>query len=282
VAVAGNGGPTQKRPVVQSLDRALAILDALLLAADGLSLSDLACTTGLPKSTTHRLLATLEARHFAIRDTARGTYVLGRKILPNARLALTVHDLLIDLALASGETANVGVLVGNEIVFVDRADSPNALRWQLGIGARVPSHCSGLGKAILAFTGDIEVRALLGDVLGRYTKQTITDMVELRKELAKVRRRGFALDNEEFMDGVRCVAVPILDESGTPVASVSLAGPAFRLTATVASDQVPRLIAAAGAVSRILAGGRRMLELQDGDETSLGWLAAALGRTTSA
>lgn len=246
-----------ERGVVQSLDRALSILDALAVSDEGLSLADIASRTSLPKSTAHRLLATLGLRGFVVRDVVTGAYRLGPKNLPNLAPGPEVHDVLVDLAADSGETANLGVLVGREVLYLDRADSPQALRWQLGVGTRVPAHCSGLGKAILAFTDQEQVvrRALAGR-LARYTERTTTDARALREELAVVRRRGFSLDNEEFMDGVRCVAVPILGPGGEAVASISLAGPAFRLSLQAATAQVPRLVAGAGRVAKILAERR--------------------------
>ena len=235
--------------VVQSLDRALGILEILGRAEGELSLAEVAARVELPKSTVHRLLGTMELRGFVVRDPLSGVYRLG--VGPAARPGFgpAAHQVLVDLAQSSGETANLGTLVGREILYVDRADSPHALRWQLGIGSRVPAHAAGLGKAILAQLAAEAVRKLLPRRLKAYTDRTITDRNALLDELAIVRRRGFAIDNEEFMEGVRCVAAPVFDEAGRVVGAVSLAGPAFRLTPEAAAHQARPVVAAARSVS---------------------------------
>jgi IclR family transcriptional regulator, KDG regulon repressor len=241
------------RTVVQSLDRALSILDVLSVARGGMSLGAIAAETGLAKSTTHRLLSTLELRGFVSRDLAAGTYRAGFKATPGLASVTEIHGVLLDLARRSGETANLGTLAGRDVVYVDRAESPQALRWQLGVGSRVPAHCSGLGKAILAFLDDAAVQRVLTKPRRTLTDRTITDADALRAELALTRRRGHAIDNEEFMDGVRCVAVPVLLNHGEVAGAISLAGPAFRLTTKRAGAQVAALHQAAGRVARLLA-----------------------------
>jgi IclR family acetate operon transcriptional repressor len=240
------------RGVVQSLDRALSILDVLTFAEEGLSLGAVAARTGLAKSTTHRLLSTLELRGFVSRDPLTGNYRSGLKSVPHLTSSPQIHEILAELAAASGETANLGTLAGRDVVYVDRADSPHALRWQLGVGSRVPAYCSGLGKAILSFSAPEIVRWVLADHRRSYTDQTIIDHKALLAELALTRRRGFALDNEEFMDGVRCIAAPVL--AGREVAgAISLAGPAFRFTLDDATGQAKRLLRAATRVAGLMA-----------------------------
>jgi DNA-binding IclR family transcriptional regulator len=241
------------RAVVQSLDRALSILDVLRFSDHALALGEVAARAGLPKSTTHRLLATLERRGFAARDTETGAYRLGLKHVTPVGAGPEIRSVLRDLARRSGETANLGALVGHEVLYVDRADSPQALRWQLGVGSRVPVHCSALGKAILASFPPPEDGQHLPRRLRQITPNTITDRAGLLAELEAVRARGYALDEEEFMQGVRCVAVSVLATSGHEVrAALSLAGPAFRLTRRRAVSQVGALRRAAATVARLL------------------------------
>lgn len=245
--------------VVQSLDRALGILEMLGRAEGELSLAEVAARVELPKSTVHRLLGTMEIRGFVVRDPLSGGYRLG--VGPAARPGFgpAAHQVLVDLARSSGETANLGTLVGREVLYVDRAESPHALRWQLGVGSRVPVHASGLGKAILAHLEVEAVTRLLPRRLDAYTGRTITDRGRFLEELSIVRRRGFAIDDEEFMEGVRCVAAPVFDDGGRVVGAVSVAGPAFRLTAEAASTQGRPVVAAARSVSLSLGyrpGGR--------------------------
>jgi len=240
------------RPVVQSLDRALSILDVLRLSDGDLALGDVAARTGLPKSTTHRLLSTLERRGLVARDQLGGAYRLATKTFAPVGAGPGVRQVLEELASRSGETANLGALVGSEVLYVDRADSPHALRWQLGVGNRVPTHCSALGKAILASLPPAEASARVPRRLKGYTDATITDRGGLLAELALTRKRGYALDNEEFMDGVRCVAVPV--GRGREVGhAISLAGPAFRLTVALAERLVGELQQAAERIGMVLA-----------------------------
>jgi DNA-binding IclR family transcriptional regulator len=238
--------------VVQSLDRALSILDAVGFSDQELSLADISMRVGLAKSTTHRLLHTLELRGFVSRNPVTGHYRPGMKTLRSLGPGPQIHQVLEDVALRSGETANLGALVGSQILYVDRADSPHALRWQLGVGERVPCHASGLGKAVLAFMDPHAVDRLLPRVLERRTEATITDRQALKAELAAVRRRGYAVDDEEFMEGVRCVAVPVRRAGGEVVGAISIAGPAFRLTREAGDAQAVPLRKAADELSVLL------------------------------
>jgi len=250
------------RAVVQSLDRALSILDVLRFSDHALALGEVAARAGLPKSTTHRLLATLERRGFAARDTETGAYRLGLKHVTPVGAGPEIRAVLQDLARRSGETANLGALVGREVLYVDRADSPQALRWQLGVGSRVPVYCSALGKAILSSFPTSQIGQHLPRTLKRITPSTVTERAALLTELETTRARGYALDEEEFMEGVRCVAVPVLATTGHEVrAALSLAGPAFRLTRRMAINQVSTLHRAAATVARVL-GDKGLLTAQ--------------------
>ncbi len=253
---------TSERGIDQSLDRALSILDVLRFAHGELALGEVSARAGLPKSTTHRLLSTLEMRGFVAKDPETGSYRLGLKHVAPVGAGPEVREVLESLASRSGETGNLGALVGREVLYVDRADSPQALRWQLGVGSRVPTHCSALGKAILASLPPAELSRHLGRQLKARTPNTITSRAALLAELATVRRRGYALDDEEFMEGVRCVAVPVQATSGHQVrAALSLAGPAFRFTRRVAVEQVGALKEAAATVARVL-GDQGLLTAQ--------------------
>ena len=240
------------RGVVQSLDRALSLLDLVSFSDHELSLGEIAARSGLAKSTAHRLLRTLELRGFVARNPANGSYRPGLKNFRGFHGGPLVHRALSDLAERSGETANLGALVGSMVLYVDRADSPQALRWQLGVGERVPAHCSGLGKAILAHLHRDAVERILPQHLEAQTAKTITDRQAFLAQLAEVRRQGFALDDEEFMEGVRCVAVPIMGPGGEAVAAVSISGPAFRVTDQVVLAGTALLHEATAAIGRQL------------------------------
>lgn len=247
-----NEGSVSDRSVVQSLDRALSLLDLVSFSDHELSLGEISARSGLAKSTAHRLLRTLELRGFVARNPANGSYRPGLKNFRGFQGGPLVHRALADLAERSGETANLGALAGAMVLYVDRADSPQALRWQLGVGERVPAHCSGLGKAILAHLGTEALERLLPPRLEPQTRNTITDRRTLLEHLSEVRRRGYALDDEEFMEGVRCVAMPIIGPGGDAVAAVSISGPAFRFTDEAIRSGVVSLRDATTAIGRQL------------------------------
>jgi DNA-binding IclR family transcriptional regulator len=247
-----NDGGESGRSVVQSLDRALSLLDLVSFSDHELSLGEISVRSGLAKSTAHRLLRTLELRGFVARNPTSGSYRPGLKNFRGFHGGPLVHRALSELAERSGETANLGALVGSMVLYVDRADSPQALRWQLGVGERVPAHCSGLGKAILGNVHGEAVERVLPEHLEALTPNTITDRRAFLAHLAEVRRRGYALDDEEFMQGVRCVAVPIMGPGGEAVAAVSISGPAFRITDAVVRSGTALLREATGAIGRQL------------------------------
>lgn len=238
--------------VVQSLDRALSILGAIAAADHDLGLADVAASVGLPKSTVHRLLRTLELRGFVARSPVSGRYRPGLRAGPDSGSGPQLHEVLVGLADRSGETANLGNRVGAEVVYLDRAQSPQALRWEIGVGARVPVHASAMGKAILSTLSRREVERILPRRLGPRTPNTMVERAALLTDLARVRRRGFAVDNEEFMEAIRCVAVPVAPRAGEAASSaLSLVGPAFRLTVERAEDLADMLKAAARKISRL-------------------------------
>jgi IclR family transcriptional regulator, KDG regulon repressor len=247
-----NEGSVSDRNVVQSLDRALSLLDLVSFSDHELSLGEIAARSGLAKSTAHRLLRTLELRGFVARNPTSGGYRPGLKNFRGFHGGPLVHRALSDLAGRSGETANLGALVGFMVLYVDRADSPQALRWQLGVGERVPAHCSGLGKAILAHVSADAVERLLPPRLDALTSKTITDRRAFIENLAETRRRGYAVDDEEFMEGVRCVAMPIIGPGGEAVAAVSISGPAFRITENVIRSETASLREATASIGRQL------------------------------
>lgn len=241
---------------VQSLDRALSILGVLRLSGSSLALGDVAARAGLPKSTTHRLLATLQRHGLVVRDGDGARYQLAARTFEPVGAGPRVREILEELAATSRETANLGALIGAEVLYADRASSPQALRWQLGVGSRVPAHCSAMGKAILASLSPGEVARLLPARLERFTAGTMIDRETLMGDLSATRTRGYAVDEEEFMEGVRCVAVLVGRSPAGILHAVSIAGPAFRFTRDRAEGQVEAMRRAAARVHRVLDAGR--------------------------
>jgi DNA-binding IclR family transcriptional regulator len=221
---------------VQVLDRSFRILDALSSSSRELSPADLAGRLRLHKSTIHRLLVVLEGQRF-IRRTAEGKYGLGVKLIEMGSRAIEQLDLgahampfLQRLVDETGETAHISVLSGTEMVSIANVPGKWTLRTPSTVGRRTQIHCTSVGKAFVAYMPETHLEQLLGTLrFVRLTRNTIVTPVALRNELAKVRRRGFAVDNEEVEDGLRCIGAPVRNFTGQVVASISIAGPVFRI-----------------------------------------------------
>jgi IclR family acetate operon transcriptional repressor len=225
------------QPRVQSLERALDLLEALA-GADDLGVSEIAAKTGLVPSTAHRLLGTLVARGYASQNPTTGRYLLGYKML---ELTSGVQDRLGRLRTAArphleaiqdetGETTNLVVLEGRDVVYIESVSGTRSVRLHTEVGRSIPAHTSGAGKALLAWRDPSDVVTLLdGAPLAPSTPRTLTTLDALQDDLAKIRRRGYATDNEEHELGVACVATPVLDRGGRAIAAISVSGPISRI-----------------------------------------------------
>jgi DNA-binding IclR family transcriptional regulator len=230
------------QPRVRSLDRALDLLEALANAGEA-GVSDLAARTGLVPSTTHRLLNTLVERGYAAQSASGGRYLIGYKLLELSsglqdrveRIKLAAREHLEAIQRDTGETTNLVVLEGRNVVYVDKVDGTRSVRLLIEVGASIPAHTTGAGKAILAWRGEQDVAALLGGApLARSTGHTITTLQALEEDLERSRRRGFATDDEEHEEGVACVGTPVFDHRGISVAAISVSGPTPRILADTA------------------------------------------------
>jgi IclR family transcriptional regulator, acetate operon repressor len=225
---------TSRRPAgsVQSVDRALSLLEALALAGSPVGVGELAERTGLPQGTTHRLLQGLHGRGYVRRDSSRkysvGTAALRLGDAAQRSLARSAQPFLAQLVEASGETANLAVLEGDDVVYLAQVPSPHTLRMFADVGRHVPPHSTAVGKVLLAAMPRERAVALLRRTgLTRRTEATITDLDDLARVLDAVQANGWAADDEEQEAGVRCVAVPVFSGEQV-VAAVSLSGPAER------------------------------------------------------
>jgi IclR family transcriptional regulator, acetate operon repressor len=217
---------------VQSVDRALALLETLAGAEGPMGVGELAERTGLAQGTAHRLLHGLQLRGYVRHDASRkysvGTAALRLGDAAQRSLARSARPYLAELVDVSGETANLAVLEGDDVVYVAQVPSPHTLRMFAEVGRHVPPHSTAVGKVLLAAMARERALALLRRTgLPRRTDATITDLEAFAAELDDVREQGWAADEEEQEAGVRCVAVPV--GSGDQVlAAVSLSGPAER------------------------------------------------------
>lgn len=217
------------RPV-KSLVKALRILDALGESPEGLGITELSGALKAPKSTVHRLIATLEAVGYAVFDLPTSKYALGSKIARlgeqlNHQSSLLTYGVpaLEQLTRECGEASHLAILEGTEVVYISREESKEPIRISFGMGHRAPAHCTALGKAFLAALSDSDIKTLYRNMrLQQLTPRTRTKLSALLSEIAIIRKEGIAYDTEEYMSGLCCIAAPIRDFSSRTVAAMSL------------------------------------------------------------
>jgi IclR family transcriptional regulator, KDG regulon repressor len=222
---------------LSSLATAVRVLKAFTSTAPEWGVTDLAQSLDVSKSTVHRVLSTLTDEGLLEQDSSNGRYRLGLALfdlvaaVPSQR---GLHEAVLlpmtDLRNGTGETVQVGVLDGRQVVYVERLDSPNTLRLFTELGRRNDAHCTSSGKALLVFLPPAQLtRALNGWKLPGKTAHTIVSTADLRQHLGEIRRRGYAENRQESELGMVSIAAPIRDASGTVIASLSVAGPAERI-----------------------------------------------------
>jgi len=229
------------------LKKALRILELVQASGSGLGVNEIGQKINISRSTAYRVLSHLEREGYVAR-TDRGVYRIGAKLIrlasqANSQSALqeVARPLLQKLSQATGETVNLAVLDGDQVLYIEVNESAHDFRLVSKIGMRRPIYSTALGKALAAFLRPGECEYLIGLMsFQRLTPQTITSRTELERELEKVRCQGYALDNEETVLGARCVGAPILNSRGEALASVSIAGPVTR----VSEDKIPRFAVA--------------------------------------
>jgi DNA-binding IclR family transcriptional regulator len=230
-----NSGLPDARTGTQAVDRALRVLHVLESTPDDLGVTALAGACGLTVSTTHRLLKALSAAGLVAQDPATERYHLGVGLIAlgrraEARLGLhRWHDALERLAAETGESASLGTRVGHEVLVADHVPSAKPLRFDAGIGARVPIHASAMGKMLLSLADDLTAEVAALGTLQRFTERTLSDPARLVAELETIRHRGWSLNDGERDPGVRAVAVAVPDAGG-PAAALAVQGPEVRLT----------------------------------------------------
>lgn len=256
------GKPNTKRiKGVQSVERALIILEALARAEGPVTLSSLSAEVGLHISTVHRLLNTLARRGFVEQEPNQGRYRLGLKVFEIGHRALYSLDIravarpfLRQLVEEFNETANLAVLDGTEVVYIDQVESKNMIKMMARPGTRAPAYCTGAGKVLLAGLPPFQLERVLSSLnLHPYTTATITTVESLKKELDQVRQQGYAIDRGELEEGVRCVAAPIKNYEQRVVAALSVSGPSNRITEELLQGKLTEAVCrAAQAISEAL------------------------------
>jgi DNA-binding IclR family transcriptional regulator len=219
---------------VRAVERALEVLMCFTSQTPELTMTQISEMVGINKSTIHRLLATLEGKRFVERDQVTGIYRPGIRLLQLASLTLEHNDLrrlaapfLHNLCDQFRENVNLSVLDDTDVVYLEVVESPQRVKLAAVPGQRLPAFCTASGKAILAFLPEEKIRDILAHGMPKYTQNTLTSEEAFWENMRHTREQGYAISEQEFEDGINAIAAPICNQ---PIASVSIAGPAYRLT----------------------------------------------------
>jgi IclR family KDG regulon transcriptional repressor len=251
---------TRDASSVQSVDRALHLLDLLKEHTDGLGITELANRMHLAKSTVHRLLTSLKKHGYVRQDPLTEHYQLGLKLIElgsvvtqSLELRKIATPIMNRLAQDTGETSHLVVLENGEVVYIEKIESPYTIRMYSLIGKRAPVHCTGVGKAIIAHLPEERVRQIVEQRgLPKFTENTITNLEDLLVHLREIREKGYALDREEHETGICCVAAPVFNHQGEPVAGLSVSGPIMRMDENKVKFCVDRVVHYANEISKNL------------------------------
>lgn len=244
---------------VQSIDRALDILEAVAVREEGRSLTDISDYVGLHKSTAYRIIMTLVNRGY-LEKSREGNYRIGYRLIEttsyyinNLELLTEARPFIAEINTHLGLASYLGVLDGDQVVYAEKINAPSASRLYSVRRTRVNAYCSSLGKCILANYSNSELEDIMKDCsFIKFTPNTIADMQQLHAELAKVRKQGWAMDDEEYEMGQRCIGAPIYDYKGDIVAAVSASGEKHVLTDDRIDEVAQYLVKKAFEISKCL------------------------------
>ncbi|MBE7635454.1 helix-turn-helix domain-containing protein [Sneathiella sp. P13V-1] len=230
--------PANRSGQVQSLTRALSLMNAISQTPNGIKLTDLARKVGLAASTAHRLLTTLQEQRYVQYDRDTNfwqigiqAFVTGNGFLSSRDLVSVARPIMRRMMEESGETINLAISEGDDVIYMAQVESREMMRVYSKPGNRVPLHCSGVGKAIMSVMSDKDINRIIHEKgLPRLTDRTLTDPDALIKELKNSRENAYAIDDEEHAIGLRCAASVIYDEYSEPMAAISISGPAARIS----------------------------------------------------
>lgn len=248
---------------VQALDRALGLLEHLA-REPGLTLSQLADAASLPVATVFRALVTLQGHAMVeVEEPGQfwhvgpGAFRVGTAFLRRTKVVERAQGAMEALMRDTGETANLGVEVQGEVLFLAQVETAQAIRAFFAPGTKGPMHSSGIGKALLAWLAPEKVADIIArHGLQKFTSLTLTSHGLLARDLSRTRDRGYAIDDQERTEGMRCIAAPIFGPNGVPVAGLSVSGPAFRLALSDAGRIGRRVVEAADQVTDAIGGQR--------------------------
>lgn len=245
--------------MVKSVERAIRILE-LLSKNTKMGITEISKNLGLPKTTTFDIVSTLHEKGILEKDEENNKYFLGLKLFElgdaarsNFELRKIAVPFLKELNNKLDETIHLTVRDNDEVLYIECFESTKRLRTYSVIGVRAPLYCTAVGKALLAFLPDDEIKKLIRKRgFTRFTPNTITDEEKLFEEIKKIRELGYSIDDVEHEEGVRCVGAPIRDHTGKVVASISVSGPTQRVTRSKVPQLAKTVMDTADAISRRL------------------------------
>ncbi|MEW6444276.1 MAG: IclR family transcriptional regulator [bacterium] len=246
--------------IIQSVAHALDVLEEFKGDAIELGVTELSKKLKLHKNNIFRLLATLEARGYIEQNRSTENYRLGLKSLELGQTFIRQMGLLRQarptlerLAEKANETAYLAIMRNQDVIYLDVVEANQTVRVASRVGLRLPTYCTAVGKVLISSDSEEEIRKRLPEQIVKMTPKTIVDSKSLVDQLKKVARQGFALDDEEFEEGVRCIAAPVRDYTGNIVAAISISGPAMRMPDKKISDELaPAVRDASEEISRRL------------------------------
>lgn len=226
---------TENSNLIKSLMKAVDVID--LLSVEGeLGISEISKRLGITKSNSYRLVATLKEKGLITQNMSTQKYSnamklfeIGNRVVERMGLRRQAQFYLKELAEKTNETVNIAILDEKEIVYIDKIESSATIKVDLSIGKRLPVYCTGLGKIILAYMDKFKRDEIIRDIeFVKYTDKTVRDIEELKDELGIINYRGYSIDDEEYVEGLKCYAAPIFDFNENPIAAVSVAIPKYR------------------------------------------------------
>ena len=253
--------PNPEQTTVQALDRAIGVLK-VLAGGEGMSLTELAEASGQAPATVYRVLSTFQAHGMVEVQPATQLWFIGQEafrigsvFLGRTSLVEQARVVMRELMVDTGETANLAISDGGQVVFLSQVETHEPIRAFFRPGTRGPIHASGIGKALLAYEPVTRVARIVRDQgLPAFTERTITDPERLAGELAAIRAQGWAVDDEEHTEGMRCIAAPIFNEFREAVAGVSISGPVVRMNRERGRDFGARVREAADRITEAIGG----------------------------
>lgn len=246
--------------MIQSVDRALQVLELLRENPRGLGVTEISIALKVAKSTAHRLLMSLEEHKYVQKFGKESTYRLGLKFIEmnyivtkNLDVVELARPFIETLSAETGEIVHLVMLDGQEIVYIDKVENSSTIRIYSQVGRRAPLFCTAVGKAILAHLNENEAKQMISKIkFKRFTDYTLTSVESLENELVSIKTNAYSYDNEEHEMGIRCVGAPIFDHNGRPQYALSVTGPLDRMSDKILDHHIPLLKETVNKISRSL------------------------------